>query len=156
MMTPIARPSAERTVVCQTMVRRPRCSGRHSPMTVVPSGAAVSTHLPPRHGRANVIGVTGYPGAGKSTLIASLIAAYRRLGMTVGVLAVDISSKITGGALLGDRIRMQDWAADAGVYIRSMATRGHVGGVARATGEAVKVLEAAGYDVVLIETIGIP
>ncbi|MEX5216015.1 MAG: methylmalonyl Co-A mutase-associated GTPase MeaB [Nitrospiraceae bacterium] len=120
-----------------------------------PIGAAVSTLLPPRHGRGNVIGVTGYPGAGKSTLIGQLIAAYRRLDMTVGVLAVDISSKLTGGALLGDRIRMQEWAADAGVYIRSMATRGHAGGVARATGEAVRVLEAAGYEVVLIETIGV-
>ena len=120
-----------------------------------PGAAAVSARLGPRRGRANVIGVTGYPGAGKSTLIAQLIAAYRRLGMTVGVLAVDISSRVTGGALLGDRIRMQDWAADAGVYIRSMATRGHAGGVARATGEAVKVLETAGYDVVLIETIGV-
>lgn len=120
-----------------------------------PSGAAVSSRLGPRRGRANVIGVTGYPGAGKSTLIAQLIAAYRRLGMTVGVLAVDISSTVTGGALLGDRIRMQDWAADAGVYIRSMATRGHAGGLARATGEAARVLETAGYDVVLIETIGV-
>lgn len=120
-----------------------------------PNGAAVSQRLGPRRGRANVIGVTGYPGAGKSTLIAQLIAAYRRLGMTVGVLAVDISSRVTGGALLGDRIRMQDWAADAGVYIRSMATRGHAGGLARATGDAVRVLETAEYDVVLIETIGV-
>jgi LAO/AO transport system kinase len=120
-----------------------------------PDAAAVSSRLVPRRDSAIVIGVTGYPGAGKSTLIAQLIAAYRRLSMTVGVLAVDISSKVTGGALLGDRIRMQDWAADAGVYIRSMATRGHVGGMARATGEAVGVLETAGYDVVLIETIGV-
>lgn len=120
-----------------------------------PSEAAVSAQLTPRRGRATVIGVTGYPGAGKSTLIARLIGAYRRLGMTVAVLAVDISSRVTGGALLGDRIRMQDWADDPGVYIRSMATRGHAGGLARATGEAVTVLESAGYDVVLIETIGV-
>lgn len=102
-----------------------------------------------------VIGITGYPGAGKSTLIDQLVTVYRRQGKRVGVLAVDISSPLTGGAVLGDRIRMQEHALDRGVYIRSMATRGHHGGVARATGEAVLVLKAAGYDVILIETIGV-
>ena len=102
-----------------------------------------------------VIGVTGYPGAGKSTLIDALVRAYRRQGLKVAVLAVDVSSAMTGGALLGDRVRMQDHADDPDVYIRSMATRGHYGGVARATCDARHVLEAAGYDVVLIETVGV-
>jgi LAO/AO transport system kinase len=105
--------------------------------------------------RAAVIGITGYPGAGKSTVGAQLVAAYRSLGMKVGVLAVDISSPVTGGALLGDRIRMQEHTLDHGVYIRSMATRGHHGGLAQATSDATLVLEAAGYEVILIETIGV-
>lgn len=105
--------------------------------------------------RAAVIGITGYPGAGKSTVIAQLVAAYRRLGMKVGVLAVDTSSPVTGGALLGDRIRMQEHTLDRDVYIRSMATRGHHGGLAHATSDAALVLEAAGYEVILIETIGV-
>jgi len=105
--------------------------------------------------RAAVIGITGYPGAGKSTLVARLVAAYRHSGMKVGVLAVDISSPVTGGALLGDRIRMHEHTLDHDVYIRSMATRGHHGGVARATSDATVVLGAAGYEVILIETIGV-
>jgi LAO/AO transport system kinase len=103
----------------------------------------------------NVIGVTGYPGAGKSTLISKLVTAYRRQGMKVAVLAVDVSSAVTGGALLGDRIRMREHALDPDVYIRSMATRGHHGGLARTTDAARIVLEAAGYDLVLIETVGV-
>ncbi len=102
-----------------------------------------------------VIGVTGYPGAGKSTVVNRFVSFYRRQGLKVGVLAVDISSSVTGGALLGDRIRMQEHALDHGVYIRSMATRGHHGGLAQATGDAAVVLEAAGYDEILIETIGV-
>jgi LAO/AO transport system kinase len=102
-----------------------------------------------------VIGVTGYPGAGKSTLINELVKAYRGRGMKVGVLAVDVSSTRTGGALLGDRIRMQEHVLDGGVYIRSMATRGAQGGLAVTTDAARFVLEAAGYDVVLIETVGV-
>ncbi|WHZ26319.1 MAG: putative periplasmic protein kinase ArgK and related GTPases of G3E family [Nitrospira sp.] len=102
-----------------------------------------------------VIGLTGYPGAGKSTVVTRLVSFYRQQGLKVGVLAVDSSSSVTGGALLGDRIRMQEHALDHGVYIRSMAARGHHGGLAQATGGAAVVLEAAGYDVILIETIGV-
>ena len=120
-----------------------------------PEGTAALRLLTSMPRPATVIGVTGYPGAGKSTLIDQLVTAYRRLEMKVGVLAVDISSHVTGGALLGDRIRMQEHSQDQGVYIRSMATRGHHGGLAQATGNAVLVLEAAGYEVVLIETIGV-
>lgn len=120
-----------------------------------PDSIAILRLLVSASHRAAVIGITGYPGAGKSTLIDQLVAAYRRLGMKVGVLAVDISSPITGGALLGDRIRMQEHALDKDVYIRSMATRGHHGGLAQATSDAALVLEAAGYEVILIETIGV-
>ena len=108
-----------------------------------------------RPGRAQVIGLTGSPGVGKSTLAGALVAAYRAQGLTVGVLAVDPSSPFTGGALLGDQVRMQRHALDEGVYIRSMATRGHLGGLAWATPQAVRVLDAAGCDVVLVETVGV-
>ena len=120
-----------------------------------PDGMAILRLLAPGPHRAAVIGITGYPGAGKSTVVAQLVTAYRRMGMKVGVLAVDISSRVTGGALLGDRIRMQEHTLDRGVYIRSMAARGHHGGLARATRDAALVLEAAGYEVILIETIGV-
>ena len=102
-----------------------------------------------------LIGITGAPGAGKSTLIARLIEEYRARGKKVGVLAVDPSSPLTGGALLGDRVRMQTHAADENVFIRSMATRGHLGGLSRATAGAAKVLAAWGADVVIIETVGV-
>jgi len=120
-----------------------------------PEGIAILRLLESGSHRAAVIGITGYPGAGKSTVVAQLVAAYRSLGMKVGVLAVDISSPVTGGALLGDRIRMQQHTLDHGVYIRSMATRGHQGGLAQATSDAALVLEAAGYDMILIETVGV-
>jgi len=109
----------------------------------------------PSGGSAYVIGVTGAPGVGKSTTTNALITAYRQRGATVAVLAVDPSSPFSGGALLGDRIRMQDHAGDPGVYIRSMASRGQLGGLAAASPQAVRVLEAAGFDVVLIETVGV-
>jgi GTPase len=111
--------------------------------------------LNPATGRAQVIGLTGSPGVGKSTLASALVAAYRAAGLNVGVLAVDPSSPFTGGALLGDRVRMQAHALDEGVYIRSMATRGHLGGLAWATPQAVRVLDAAGCEVVLVETVGV-
>ncbi len=105
--------------------------------------------------RAAVIGITGAPGAGKSTLVERLAASYRATGLRTSILAVDPTSSFTGGAILGDRVRMQRLATDTGVYIRSMATRGHWGGLASATYDAVTVLEAAGSDVVLIETVGV-
>ncbi len=106
-------------------------------------------------GRARVIGLTGSPGVGKSTITNELVRALRADGARVGVLAVDPSSPFTGGAILGDRVRMQEHATDPGVYIRSMSARGHLGGLAAATPQAVRVLEGAGCDVVLIETVGV-
>jgi GTPase len=106
-------------------------------------------------GSAHVIGLTGSPGVGKSTVTNELIRAFRASGRRVGVLAVDPSSPFTGGAILGDRVRMQDHATDSGVYIRSMSSRGHLGGLAAATPQAVRVLEGAGCDVVLVETVGV-
>ncbi|TVQ19422.1 MAG: methylmalonyl Co-A mutase-associated GTPase MeaB [Spirochaetaceae bacterium] len=109
-----------------------------------------------RHcGRATIIGITGSPGSGKSTLTDRLIARERAAGRTVAVIAVDPSSPFTGGAILGDRLRMQDHATDPGVFIRSMASRGSLGGLAVAAGDAVRILDAAGYDTLLIETIGV-
>jgi LAO/AO transport system kinase len=109
----------------------------------------------PRTGRAHVVGLTGSPGAGKSSLTDRLIAHYRAAGKTVGVVAVDPTSPFTGGAILGDRIRMQDHALDPGVFIRSLATRGHLGGLSRSTSDVVQVLDAMGKDVVIVETVGV-
>ncbi|MCU1603419.1 MAG: putative GTPase [Frankiales bacterium] len=106
-------------------------------------------------GNARVVGLTGSPGVGKSTSTAALVAAYRRRGLKVGVLAIDPSSPFSGGALLGDRVRMQEHATDDGVFIRSMATRGHLGGLSWATPQALRVLSAAGCDVIVIETVGV-
>ena len=109
----------------------------------------------PHTGKALVVGITGAPGAGKSTLVDRLAAHYRANGERVAVIAVDPSSPFTGGALLGDRIRMQGMATDPGIFIRSMASRGHLGGLARATADAVAILDAAGYNKVIIETVGV-
>jgi LAO/AO transport system kinase len=116
---------------------------------------ALLATLHARIGRGRRIGVTGPPGAGKSTLTAALVAAYREAGLTVGVIAVDPTSPFTGGALLGDRIRMESVALDPGVFIRSMATRGSLGGLAEATGEVADVLDAFGTDRIIIETVGV-
>jgi LAO/AO transport system kinase len=120
-----------------------------------PSGARLVQRIFASTGRAYLIGVTGPPGAGKSTLVDRLTAQIRAGGETVGVVAVDPTSPFSGGAILGDRVRMQAHAGDAGVFIRSMATRGHLGGLARATSEVALILDAAGKDVVLIETVGV-
>jgi len=118
-------------------------------------GRALVRALYPHSGRAYVIGVTGAPGTGKSTLVDRLIARARQEGISVGVLAVDPTSPFTGGAVLGDRVRMGAHASDPGVFIRSMATRGHLGGLARATSDAAVVLDAAGMGIVIIETVGV-
>lgn len=116
---------------------------------------AVARLAAPYVGSAYIVGITGAPGAGKSTLTSALIGALRRHGVRVAVLAIDPSSPYTGGAILGDRVRMQDHAHDEGVYIRSMATRGHLGGLAHAASEALRLLDAAGSDVVIVETVGV-
>lgn len=115
----------------------------------------VMAALAPHAGHASIIGVTGSPGVGKSTITSGLVSAYRAEGRRVGVLAVDPTSPFTGGALLGDRVRMQEHATDNNVYIRSMATRGHLGGLSWATPQAVRVLDAAGCDVICVETVGV-
>jgi len=120
-----------------------------------PSAAGLLRSIFPHTGRARVLGLTGAPGSGKSTLVDRLVAAYRGDGCRVGVVAVDPSSTFSGGAILGDRVRMQDHAGDPGVFIRSMATRGHLGGLARATNDAIDVLDAAGFDPILVETVGV-
>ena len=121
----------------------------------LPEAEGALRELWPRTGRAQLVGITGNPGAGKSTLVDRLVALLRSQGKTVGVLAVDPTSPFTGGAILGDRIRMQDHALDAGVFIRSLATRGQLGGLSRATSDCARVLDAMGKDVVLIETVGV-
>jgi LAO/AO transport system kinase len=120
-----------------------------------PASAGLMCAIFSRTGRAYLIGVTGPPGAGKSTLVDRLIGEMLRAGLRIGVIAVDPTSPFTGGAVLGDRLRMQAHAADEAVFIRSMATRGHLGGLARSTGDAALVLDAAGKDVIIIETVGV-
>ncbi|MHB9144326.1 MAG: methylmalonyl Co-A mutase-associated GTPase MeaB [Symbiobacteriia bacterium] len=119
-----------------------------------PERPELLAELHPRTGRAHVIGITGAPGVGKSTLVDMLSAEARRRGRTVGIIAVDPSSPFSGGAVLGDRIRMQHGAADRGVFIRSLSARGHAGGISAATGDVVSILDAFGFDLVLVETVG--
>jgi LAO/AO transport system kinase len=127
-------------------------------LTVVENGREgvkdLMSTLYPHTGRAWVIGVTGAPGTGKSSLVSAVALAYRKAGKTVAIVAVDPTSPFTGGAILGDRIRMRDLSGDSGVFIRSMATRGSLGGLSRTTRDAVRVLDAAGFDIILIETVG--
>ena len=120
-----------------------------------PEAAGLLRELTPFAGRARIVGITGPPGAGKSTLVDALARALRARGKTAAILAVDPSSRITGGAILGDRIRMQEHHADPGIFIRSMATRGTTGGLARATADLARLMDAAGKDYVLIETVGV-
>jgi LAO/AO transport system kinase len=121
----------------------------------LPSARAVLRELFARGGHAYVVGLTGPPGAGKSSLTDRMIAHHRRAGRTVGVVAVGPTSPFTGGAILGDRVRMQDHALDPGVFIRSLATRGHLGGLSRATADVVQVMDAMGKDVIIVETVGV-
>ncbi|MFF2652824.1 methylmalonyl Co-A mutase-associated GTPase MeaB [Streptomyces sp. NPDC058045] len=151
-------PSSQVTeLVEQARAGRPRAVARLISLVegASPQLREVMAALAPLAGHAYVVGLTGSPGVGKSTSTSALVTAYRRAGKRVGVLAVDPSSPFSGGALLGDRVRMSEHASDPGVYIRSMATRGHLGGLAWAAPQAVRVLDAAGCDVVLVETVGV-
>lgn len=120
-----------------------------------PNSKEIMRQVYPRTGKAHVIGITGSPGAGKSTFVDRLIAQFKADGKKVGVIAIDPSSPFTGGAILGDRLRMQSHALEEGVFIRSMGSRGHLGGVSRATHEGALILDACGFDIVLIETVGV-
>ncbi|MFC7966044.1 methylmalonyl Co-A mutase-associated GTPase MeaB [Streptomyces cinereoruber] len=144
-------------LVAQAREGRPRAVARLISLVegASPQLREVMAALAPLTGGAYVVGLTGSPGVGKSTSTSALVTAYRRAGKRVGVLAVDPSSPFSGGALLGDRVRMSDHASDPGVYIRSMATRGHLGGLAWSAPQAIRVLDAAGCEVILVETVGV-
>ncbi len=145
------------TLVEQARQGRPRAVARLISLVenAAPELREVMAALAPHTGNAYTVGLTGSPGVGKSTSTSALVSAYRRLGKRVGVLAVDPSSPFSGGALLGDRVRMQDHATDPEVFIRSMATRGHLGGLSWSAPQALRVLDAAGCDVILVETVGV-
>jgi LAO/AO transport system kinase len=145
------------SLVAQAREGRPRAVARLISLVEGASGQLreVMAALAPLAGHAYVVGLTGSPGVGKSTSTSALVTAYRAVGKRVGVLAVDPSSPFSGGALLGDRVRMSEHASDPGVYIRSMATRGHLGGLAWAAPQAIRVLDAAGCEVILVETVGV-
>jgi LAO/AO transport system kinase len=157
----VARPPDVADLVAQARRGEQRAVGRLISLveTDTAGGRAllreVAALLAPHSGRAHVVGLTGPPGVGKSTSTSALVTALRRRGRRVGVLAVDPSSPFSGGALLGDRVRMAEHATDPGVFIRSMASRGHLGGLAWSTPQALRVLDAAGCDVVLVETVGV-
>ncbi|OII61015.1 transporter [Streptomyces sp. CC53] len=144
-------------LVAQAREGRPRAVARLISLVegASPQLREVMATLAPLTGGAYVVGLTGSPGVGKSTSTSALVTAYRKAGKRVGVLAVDPSSPFSGGALLGDRVRMSEHASDPGVYIRSMATRGHLGGLAWAAPQAIRVLDAAGCEVILVETVGV-
>ena len=148
---------AETDLIAGVLAREPRAVARA--ISLVEDGddalATLSAGIYEHTGSAATIGLTGAPGVGKSTLATTLVRMARRDGRRVAVLAIDPTSPYTGGALLGDRVRMQEHATDPAVFIRSMATRGHLGGMALATPEAVRILDAAGYDLVIVETVGV-
>jgi LAO/AO transport system kinase len=153
----VARPVDVADLVARAREGDPRSVGRLISLVedASPLLREAMAALMPYGGNAMVVGLTGAPGVGKSTTTSALVSAYRKFGKRVGVLAVDPSSPFSGGALLGDRVRMQDHATDRGVYIRSMASRGHLGGLSWSTPQALRVLDAAGCDVVLVETVGV-
>jgi LAO/AO transport system kinase len=146
-----------RDVVAEVRLGKPRALGRLISWieNASPALPMIMKELAPDSGRSHVIGLTGAPGVGKSTTATSLVRALRLRGQRVGVLAVDPSSPFSGGALLGDRVRMQEHALDPDVYIRSMATRGHLGGLGVATPQALRAFDAAGFDTVIVETVGV-
>jgi LAO/AO transport system kinase len=146
-----------REVVADVRLGNPRALGRVISWieNASPALPMISKELAPDTGRAHIIGLTGAPGVGKSTTVTYLVRGLRARGERVGVLAVDPSSPFSGGALLGDRVRMQEHALDREVYIRSMATRGHLGGLAVATPQALRAFDAAGFDTVIVETVGV-
>jgi LAO/AO transport system kinase len=119
-----------------------------------PLALEILSQLYKRTGKAHIVGITGPPGSGKSTLVSKMVTEYRQRGKTIGIVAVDPSSPFSGGALLGDRIRMQEHSLDKDVYVRSMGTRGHLGGLARATSDAVRAIDAFGKDIIIVETVG--
>jgi LAO/AO transport system kinase len=146
-----------RNVVAAVRLGNPRALGRL--ISWIENGSPalpmIMKELAPDTGHAHIVGLTGAPGVGKSTTVTGLVSALRERGERVGVLAVDPSSPFSGGALLGDRVRMQEHALDRDVYIRSMATRGHLGGLAVATPQALRAFDAAGFDTVIVETVGV-
>jgi LAO/AO transport system kinase len=146
-----------RDVAAAVRLGHPRALGRLISWieNASPALPMISKELAPDTGHAHVVGLTGAPGVGKSTTVTALVRALRTRGERVGVLAVDPSSPFSGGALLGDRVRMQEHALDRDVYIRSMATRGHLGGLAVATPQALRAFDAAGFDTVIVETVGV-
>jgi LAO/AO transport system kinase len=161
-LTASATSGGRRTVSVPDLVERARAGEARAVARLIslvedasPLLREVMAGLAPYTGNAQIVGVTGAPGVGKSTSTSALVKALRATGKRVGVLAVDPSSPFSGGALLGDRVRMQDHATDRDVYIRSMASRGHLGGLAWSTPQALRVLDAAGCDVVLVETVGV-
>ena len=154
---PVASPAPAESQLDRALSGDTRALGRLLSMVEddSPRMREVIRDLLPRTGRARIVGLTGSPGVGKSTMTGALVGAFRAAGRRVAVLAIDPTSPFTGGALLGDRIRMQEHATDEAVFIRSMASRGHLGGLAAATPQAIRVLDAAGFELIVIETVGV-